>query len=102
MLAGTGISMSATEAHQACYRQPDSQARGKGLPLARMMAAICLATGAVLPAGIAAHDGRGGDEPSLRNIARTEIMLHGRSRGRKNKRHSSQSPGPCAEPAQPG
>jgi hypothetical protein len=46
LVDGTGILMPDTEANQACYPQPSSQATGVGSPLARLVGVICLSTGA--------------------------------------------------------
>jgi len=56
---GTGISMPDTPANQALYPQLRTQAKGVGFPLARLVAVICLSTGAVLDAAIGSHRGKG-------------------------------------------
>ena len=65
LVDGTGISMPDTEANQQRYPQPESQADGVGFPLARVVVAICLATGAVLDAAIGPHSGKGSGELGL-------------------------------------
>lgn len=50
LVDGTGLSMPDTPENQAAYPQPSTQARGVGFPLARLVAVICLATGAALDA----------------------------------------------------
>lgn len=65
LVDGTSLSMPDTPANQAAYPQPRSQAPGVGYPLARMVAVVCLATGAVLDAGIGPHAGKGTGEMSL-------------------------------------
>jgi hypothetical protein len=62
---GTGISMPDTPENQASYPQPSSQAPGVGFPLARLVAIICLSTGAVLDAAIGPHAGKGNTELDL-------------------------------------
>ena len=62
---GTGISMPDTPENQASYPQPSSQAQGVGFPLARLVAVICLSTGAVLNAAIGPHAGKGNTELDL-------------------------------------
>ncbi len=65
LVDGTGISMPDTEENQASYPQPNSQAPGVGFPLARMVAVICLATGAALDAALAPYSGKGNSELGL-------------------------------------
>lgn len=62
---GTGISMPDTAANQACYPQPNSQAKGVGFPLARLVSIICLSTGVVLEAAIGPYAGKGHSELGL-------------------------------------
>lgn len=62
---GTGISMPDTPENQARYPQPSTQAPGVGFPLARLVAIICLSTGAVLEAAIGPHAGKGNTELDL-------------------------------------
>jgi Transposase DDE domain len=65
LVDGTGISMPDTKENQACYPQPGSQAPGVGFPLARVVAVICLATGAVLDAAMGPYSGKGTSELGL-------------------------------------
>lgn len=65
LIDGTGLSMPDTEANQACYPQPASQAPGVGFPQARMVGVTCLATGAVLSAALGRYSGKGQGELSL-------------------------------------
>ena len=65
LVDGTGISMPDTEENQARYPQPSTQAEGVGFPLARVVAVICLATGAVIGAAIGPHRGKGNSELGL-------------------------------------
>ena len=80
LVDGTGISMPDTDENQARYPQPSTQADGVGFPLARLVAVICLATGAALDAAIGAHSGKGSGELSLfrslaANFAPGDVML---------------------------
>lgn len=65
LVDGTGLSMPDTPENQAAYPQPSTQAAGVGFPLARLVAVICLATGAALDAAIGPHSGKGSGELSL-------------------------------------
>lgn len=65
LVDGSGVSMPDTQANQAKYPQPITQAEGVGLPLARIVVVICLATGAALDAAIGAHSGKGSGESGL-------------------------------------
>ena len=65
LVDGTGLSMPDTPENQAVYPQPGTQACGVGFPLARMVAVICLATGAALDAAIGPHAGKGTGELTL-------------------------------------
>lgn len=65
LVDGTGLSMPDTPHNQAAYPQPGTQARGVGFPLARLVAVICLATGAALDAAMGPHAGKGSGEISL-------------------------------------
>jgi hypothetical protein len=70
LVDGSGISMPDTPENQACYPQPSSQAEGVGFPLARMVAVICLSTGAVWDAAMGAFEGKGNSELGLlRNLS---------------------------------
>ncbi len=65
LVDGTGLSMPDTPENQAAYPQPNTQASGVGFPLARLVAVICLATGAALDAAIGPHSGKGSGELAL-------------------------------------
>ena len=54
---GTGLSIPDPTDNQAMYPQPGTQAPGVGLPLARLVIVICLASGAALDAAIDPHSG---------------------------------------------
>jgi hypothetical protein len=54
-----------TPENQARYPQPESQAEGVGFPLARIVAVICLSTGAVMDAAMGPYSGKGSSELGL-------------------------------------
>ena len=65
IIDGSTISMPDTPANQLRYPQPRNQAPGVGFPLARLLAVICLSTGAVVDAAMGPCDGAGNGELSL-------------------------------------
>lgn len=65
LLDGTTVSMPDSAANQACYPQSSRQAAGVGFPLARVVAVICLSTGAVRDAAMGPCVGEGGSELAL-------------------------------------
>ncbi len=65
LVDGTGVSMPDTPENQARYPQPSTQAPGAGFPLARLVAVICLATGAVLDSAMGPYSGKGTGELAL-------------------------------------
>jgi hypothetical protein len=65
LVDGTGVSMPDTPENQARWPQPSTQAPGVGFPLARLVAVICLSTGAVVNLAIGPHAGKGHSELSL-------------------------------------
>lgn len=65
LVDGSGISMPDTPENQARYPQPSSQTEGVGFPLARIVAVICLSTGAVWDAAMGAFEGKGNSELGL-------------------------------------
>ena len=65
LVDGTGMTLPDTEANQARYPQPSSQAPGVGLPQARLVAVICLASGAVLDRAMGSFSGKGQSELAL-------------------------------------
>ena len=80
LVDGTGLSMPDTPENQAAYPQPSTQAPGVGFPLARLVAVICLATGAAHDAALGPHGGKGSGELGLvRRVlevfSRGEVML---------------------------
>lgn len=62
---GTSVSMPDTKANQKRYPQPDSQAKGAGFPLARMVGVFSLSTGCLLDFAMKAWSGKGTGETSL-------------------------------------
>ncbi len=54
-----------TPANQERFPQPNSQKPGLGFPLSRLVALICMGSGAVLNAAIGGSQGKGSDEQSL-------------------------------------
>ena len=80
LVDGTGILMPDTQANQACYPQPRSQASGVGSPLARLVGVICLSTGALMDAAMGPHAGKNTSElgllRTLGNVfSRGDVML---------------------------
>jgi hypothetical protein len=70
LVDGSGISMPDTPENQAHYPQPSSQAEGVGFPLARIVAVICLSTGAIIDAAMGPNSGKGtGELGLLRTLA---------------------------------
>lgn len=65
LVDGTTIAMPDTVANQAAYPQPRTQPSGLGFPLCRLMALICLSSGAVLDAAIGRYQGKGAGEQTL-------------------------------------
>jgi len=62
---GATVTMADTEENQAAYPQPKSQRKGLGFPMMRVVALMCLASGALLDAATGACAGKGGDEQTL-------------------------------------
>jgi hypothetical protein len=65
LVDGTTVSMPDTESNQRAFPQPKTQARGVGFPLARLVAVISLATGAVRDLAIGAYKGKKTGETAL-------------------------------------
>jgi hypothetical protein len=65
LVDGSTASMPDTPANQRAYPQPRSQRPGLGFPIARFLAIICLATGAVLDVAIGPYKGKQTGETSL-------------------------------------
>jgi len=62
---GTTVTLPDTAANQAAYPQPGSQRKGLGFPQMRLVALLCLASGALLDAAEGPCKGKGSDEQSL-------------------------------------
>jgi hypothetical protein len=62
---GATMTLADTQDNQAKYPQPKSQKAGLGFPICRMVALLCLATGALLDAAIGPCAGKGSDEQTL-------------------------------------
>jgi hypothetical protein len=54
-----------TEENQAAYPQSSSQKAGLGFPICRLVALLCLGSGALLDAAMGPCEGKGSDEQSL-------------------------------------
>jgi hypothetical protein len=65
LVDGTTLSMPDTEANQALYPQPRSQAPGLGFPLVRLVGVLCLGSGVVLDAAFGGYRTPGHDEQAL-------------------------------------
>lgn len=65
LIDGSTISMPDTVENQEIYPQPDSQKKGVGFPIARVVAVISLATGAVLDFAMGPYAGKETGEHAL-------------------------------------
>ena len=65
LIDGTTVSMPDTHDNQAAFPQPRTQATGVGFPIARLVAILCLHSGAVLNAGIGPYKGKDSSEHAL-------------------------------------
>jgi hypothetical protein len=65
LVDGTTVTLADTQDNQGAYPQPTSQKAGLGFPIMRMVALLCLATGAVLDAATGPCVGKGSDEQAL-------------------------------------
>ena len=80
LVDGTTVSMADTTDNQRRYPQPRSQQPGLGFPIARVVALLCLGTGAVLDTALGPHAGKEGSEHALfhallPNITKGDILL---------------------------
>jgi hypothetical protein len=62
---GTTVTLPDTEENRAVYPQPASQRQGLGFPIMRLVALLCLASGALLDAAEGPCEGKGSDEQTL-------------------------------------
>jgi hypothetical protein len=65
LVDGATVTLPDTEENQATYPQPSSQKPGLGFPLCRVVALLCLGSGALLDAASGPCQGKGSDEQSL-------------------------------------
>ena len=65
MVDGATVTMADSEKNQAAYPQLKSQRKGLGFPMMRVVALMCLASGALPDAVTGACAGKGGDEQTL-------------------------------------
>jgi hypothetical protein len=65
LVDGATMTLADTPENQAKYPQPKSQKAGLGFPICRMVALLCLATGALLDASTGPCAGKGSDEQTL-------------------------------------
>jgi hypothetical protein len=65
LVDGTTVSMADTMDNKAAFPQPISQKPGLGFPISRLLALLCLSSGAVLDAATCAYHGKGSDEQTL-------------------------------------
>ena len=65
LVDGATVAMPDTAANQAAYPQPASQKTGLGFPLCRIVALLCLGSGALLNVATSKCEGKGSDEQSL-------------------------------------
>jgi hypothetical protein len=65
LVDGSSVSLPDTAANQATFPQPRTQKPGLGFPLCRLLALMCLSSGAVLDVATCPMQGKGTDEQSL-------------------------------------
>lgn len=65
IIDGTTVTLPDTPENQAAYPQQKSQKPGLGFPIARIVGATCLASGAIVNAAMGAYKGKGGSEHAL-------------------------------------
>ena len=65
LVDGATVTLPDTEENQAAYPQSSSQKAGLGFPICRLVALLCLGSGALLDAAIGPCEGKGSDEQSL-------------------------------------
>jgi len=62
---GTTVTLPDTQENQACYPQSPGQKPGLGFPIARVVAMLCLASGAAINAAMGSCVGKTGSEHAL-------------------------------------
>ncbi len=65
LVDGATVTLPDTEENQVAYPQPNSQKKGLGFPICRLVALLCLGSGALLNAATGPCKGKGSDEQSL-------------------------------------
>lgn len=65
LVDGTTVTLADTKENQKEYPQSRTQKAGLGFPICRLVALLCLATGALLDAAVSACKGKGSDEQTL-------------------------------------
>jgi hypothetical protein len=80
LVDGSTVTMADTAENQARYPQPKSQQPGLGFPIDRVVALLCLGTGAVLDTALGPYAGKEGSEHALfhalmMSIAAGDILL---------------------------
>ena len=80
LVDGATVTLADTEENQDKYPQPTSQKAGLGFPQCRLVALLCLGSGALLEAASGPCEGKGSDEQSLLRslldtLQRDDILL---------------------------
>jgi hypothetical protein len=65
LVDGATVTLPDTEENQAAFPQSSSQKPGLGFPICRVVALLCLGSGALLEAALGPCEGKGSDEQSL-------------------------------------
>jgi hypothetical protein len=65
LVDGATVTLPDTEDNQAAFPQSSSQQAGLGFPICRLVALLCLGSGALLDAALGPCEGKGSDEQSL-------------------------------------
>jgi hypothetical protein len=65
LVDGATVTLPDTEENQAAFPQSSSQKVGLGFPICRVVALLCLGSGALLDAAMGPCQGKGSDEQSL-------------------------------------
>jgi hypothetical protein len=65
LVDGATVTLADTKENRAAYPQSSSQKPGPGFPVCRMVALLCLGSGALLDAATGPCEGKGSDEQSL-------------------------------------